>query len=70
VQAIYNNLMADLNLDPDHVPLLAGELLSEEINGRCFAFNQFIAQLPTVIPMHMLFPRQDAPDSQMACILP
>ncbi len=50
VQAIYNNLMADLNLDPDHVPLLAGELLSEEFNGRCFAFNQFIAQLPTVIP--------------------
>jgi hypothetical protein len=50
VKTIYDNLMSDLNLDPNNVPLLAGELLSEESDGKCFAFNQFIAQLPDVIP--------------------
>lgn len=50
VKAIYDNLIADLNLNSQQVPLLAGELLSEEFNGRCFAFNRFIAQLPATIP--------------------
>jgi len=50
VKAIYDTLMADLNLNPQNVPLLAGELLSAEYNGRCAGFNQFIAQLPDVIP--------------------
>ncbi len=50
VKDICDNLMTDLNLNPEEVPLLAGELLSAEFNGRCYAFNQFIAQLPSVIP--------------------
>jgi len=50
VKGVYDNLMADLNLDPKKTPLLAGEMLSAEYQGRCFAFNTFIAQLPTVIP--------------------
>jgi hypothetical protein len=50
VKAIYDNLMTDLNLNPENVPLLAGELLSAGYNGKCYSFNQFIAQLPGVIP--------------------
>ena len=50
VNSIYNNLMADLNLDPKQTPLLAGELLSAEFQGKCDGFNQFVAQLPCVIP--------------------
>lgn len=50
VNDIYNNLIADLNLNPREIPLLAGELLSAEFDGKCAAFNQFIAQLPLVIP--------------------
>lgn len=50
VKGIYDNLMNDLKLDPTKTPLLAGELLSSEFEGKCFAFNQFIAQLPEVIP--------------------
>jgi len=42
--------MYDLNLNPENVPLLAGELLSAEFEGKCAGFNQFIAQLPDVIP--------------------
>lgn len=50
VRDIYTNLITDLNLDPTKTPLLAGELLSAEFNGKCAAFNQFIAQLPDAIP--------------------
>ncbi|HKM94443.1 MAG TPA: sialate O-acetylesterase [Prolixibacteraceae bacterium] len=50
VKDIYDNLMVDLSLNPEEIPLLAGEMLSAEFNGKCFAFNQFIAQLPNVIP--------------------
>jgi hypothetical protein len=50
VKHVYDNLLADLSLDPQKTPLLAGELLSAEYNGKCAAFNQFIAQLPNVIP--------------------
>lgn len=50
VKDIYENLLADLNLEADETPLLAGELLSAEFDGKCAAFNQFIAELPKVIP--------------------
>jgi hypothetical protein len=50
VKDIYENLLADLSLEADETPLLAGELLSAEFDGKCAAFNQFIAELPTVIP--------------------
>jgi hypothetical protein len=61
VKAIYNNLMADLNLNPQEVPLLAGELLSAEFNGKCAGFNQFIAQLPAVIPNAYIISSQGCP---------
>jgi hypothetical protein len=50
VKDIYDNLMIDLDLDPGETPLLAGELLSAEFEGKCYGFNQFIALLPEVIP--------------------
>lgn len=50
VKDIYDNLMDDLNLNPAEVPLIAGELLSAEFNGKCHGFNQFINLLPEVIP--------------------
>lgn len=50
VKDIYDNLMSDLNLNPVEIPLLAGELLSAEFDGKCAPFNQFIAELPVVLP--------------------
>lgn len=49
VKAIYDNLMSDLNLNPQEVPLLAGETLSAKYGGKCAAFSQFINQLPEVL---------------------
>jgi hypothetical protein len=53
--------MSDLNLDPQQVPLLAGELLSADYQGKCYGFNQFIAQLPSVIPNAHVVSSQGCP---------
>ena len=51
VKAIYDRLMSDLNLNPKDVPLLAGELKSQEEHGVCFAFNtDILPTLPKVLP--------------------
>lgn len=51
VKGIYEDLMKDLNLNPQDVPLLAGELKSQEEHGVCFPFNtNILVHLPEVLP--------------------
>ncbi len=50
VKAIYDNLILDLNLKAEDVPLLAGELVNADQNGACAAMNAIIADLPKTIP--------------------
>ena len=50
VEGLYDNLLVDLGLAPDSVPLLAGELVSAEQGGKCASMNPIIATLPEVIP--------------------
>lgn len=50
VKIVYDNLMKDLNLDPKKVPLLSGETVNEEQNGKCASMNKIIATLPKTIP--------------------
>ena len=50
VKGIYDNLMKDLNLDPEEVPLLAGELVHADQKGRCAGFNKIMAKLPETLP--------------------
>jgi hypothetical protein len=50
VKGIYDNLIKNLNLKPDSVPLLAGELVNADQGGACATMNLFIAKLPEVIP--------------------
>jgi len=50
VKTIYGNLIKDLDLNPDSVPLLAGELVNADQGGACAAMNLIIAKLPEVIP--------------------
>jgi alpha-N-arabinofuranosidase len=46
VKGIYNNLIKDLNLNPDDVPLLAGETVNADQQGVCAGMNKIIAKLP------------------------
>lgn len=50
VKGIYDNLIKDLNLNPDEVPLLAGETVNEDQEGKCAAFNKIVAELPKTLP--------------------
>lgn len=50
VKGIYENLIKDLNLNPAEVPLLAGELVNADQEGKCAAFNEIIAELPAILP--------------------
>ncbi|MDR0542528.1 MAG: hypothetical protein LBH19_10025 [Dysgonamonadaceae bacterium] len=46
----YDNLLKDLGLMPNSIPLLAGEVLGEDQNGACASMNEIIATLPQILP--------------------
>ena len=50
VKLVYDNLLHDLNLKPDSVPLLAGEVVNADQGGACASMNKIMATLPQTIP--------------------
>jgi lysophospholipase L1-like esterase len=50
VKAIYEKLLADLDLKAENVPLLAGELVGADQKGACASMNRIIDDLPKTIP--------------------
>jgi len=50
VKGIYDNLLKDLNLKAENVPLLAGELVAKDQGGACAGMNTIIDDLPKTIP--------------------
>ena len=46
VKAIYENLIKDLNLKADEVPLLVGEVVNADQNGTCASMNEIIDETP------------------------
>ena len=50
VKALYESLLKDLNLKPEDVPLLAGELVGKDQGGACASMNPIISELPKTIP--------------------
>ena len=50
VKLVYDNLLHDLNLKPNSVPLLAGETVNADQGGACAIMNKIIATLPQTIP--------------------
>ena len=50
VKGVYENLLNDLNLKAEDVPLLAGELVAKDQGGACAGMNTIIDDLPKTIP--------------------
>ena len=50
VKGVYDNLIRDLNLKADQVPLLAGEVVNADQHGPCAAMNPIIDELPGTLP--------------------
>ena len=56
MKGVYDNLMIDLSLQPQKVPLLAGEMVNTDQCGKCASMNAIIATLPQVIPNSVVIP--------------
>ncbi len=49
VQLVYDNLLGDLQLKPEEVPLLVGEVVQANGEGLCVAMNKQINELPQTL---------------------
>ena len=61
VKAVYDNMLKDLKLKPNSIPLLAGEVVHADQGGVCAAHNAIIGQLPAVIPAAHVISSQGCP---------
>jgi hypothetical protein len=61
VKTIYENLLDDLNLKATDVPLLAGEVVAADQQGKCASMNQIIAELPKTIPTAHIISSEGCP---------
>ncbi|MEP6849353.1 MAG: subclass B3 metallo-beta-lactamase, partial [Acidobacteriota bacterium] len=50
VKTVYGNITKDLNLTPESVPLLAGEVVNADQGGEKAAANEIIDKLPETLP--------------------
>lgn len=50
VKKIYDDILVDLGIAPNSIPLLAGEMVAAEQGGKCANHNAIIATLPRSIP--------------------
>lgn len=61
VRLVYDNLLKDLDLQPEKVPLLAGEMVSAAEGGICAGMNTIIATLPQEIPNSYVISSEGCP---------
>ena len=62
VKTVYNNILDDLSLDSESVPLLAGEVVHADQNGICASMNPIINKLPETIPTAHVISSKGCPD--------
>ncbi|MDE6095625.1 MAG: sialate O-acetylesterase [Muribaculaceae bacterium] len=61
VKKIYTDILSDLGLEADSVPLIAGEVVSLEQGGICGAMNEIINNLPCEITTAKVVSSKDLP---------
>lgn len=62
VKVVYENLLKDLNLQAESTPLLAGEVVHADQEGKCASMNKIIATLPQTIPNAHVISSAGCPD--------
>jgi len=63
VKGVYDNLIRDLNLEAEMVPLLAGETVDAEQGGIFSRVNNMIDKLPETIPNSYVISSKGCPDA-------
>jgi enterochelin esterase-like enzyme len=61
VKLVYDNLLADLHLNADSVPLIAGEVVNADQQGKCASMNGIIDELPRSIRTAHVVPSAGCP---------
>ena len=56
VKYVYDCLIEDLGLNAKDVPLLAGEVVNADVQGRSASMNEIIAKLPETLPNSYVIP--------------
>lgn len=64
VKLVYERLLSDLGLKAEDVPLLAGETVSADQNGKCASMNAIIGTLPRTIPTAHVISSAGCPAAQ------
>ncbi len=63
VKTVYENLLRDLKLNAEDVPLLVGEVVSADRGGTCAAHNAVIDTIGCVIPTAHVIPADGCPQN-------
>lgn len=63
VKSVYDNILKDLKMKPNSIPLLAGEVVHADQGGVCAAHNALINKLPAVIPTAHVISSQGCPQA-------
>ena len=61
VKKIYNDMLNDLGLSADSVPLFVGETLRQENGGSCYGHNVQVDRMPSVVPTSHVISSKDLP---------
>ena len=56
VKKVYDDILADLNIEAGSIPLIAGEVVAADQRGMCASHNNVIQKLPSVLPQAMVVP--------------
>ena len=63
VKSVYDNILKDLKMKPNSIPLLAGEVVHADQGGICAAHNALINKLPSIIPTAHVISSQGCPQA-------
>ena len=61
VKKIYEDMLADLNLQAEDVPLFVGETERADMGGGCASHNTVVAQMPQVVPTSHVISSKNIP---------
>lgn len=62
VKKIYNDMMTDLSLNPENIPLIAGHVVDAAYNGCCSSMNTIIDRLPDTLANSYVVSSKGCPD--------
>ncbi len=61
VKKLYNDILADLSIPLNSLPLIAGEVVSADQEGKCATMNEIIATLPLTLPQAIVVSSKGLP---------